>query len=193
MRKSSLIATSMLIASLVGASPAIAGVAATPTASAVTLDVRGTDNIFAAGLGAGASLPADEGTVPSYIAVTPGQTLVLSAAGNVQCCGSGRSTIDADGFAKNPFGAGSHITNPLHTKVGAYIDEVGAFALVGVFNGATPAGRTPFKVGADKTILVPPGVTRLYLGYADGYGFNGPAAAYSDNGGQLTVSVTPTP
>jgi hypothetical protein len=37
---------------------------------------------------------------------------------------------------------------------------------------------------------VPRGATRLYFGYADGYGFSGKASAYGDDSGEITVSVT---
>ena len=56
---------------------------------------------------------------------------------------------------------------------------------------ASAAHRKPFKLGANKTIVVPRGVTRLYLGFADANGFNGPAGAYDDNSGDLTVVVQP--
>lgn len=44
--------------------------------------------------------------------------------------------------------------------------------------------------GAQQRFAIPPGATELYLGYADGYAFQGTPAAYGDNTGGLSVSLT---
>jgi hypothetical protein len=187
--------TASLTAAILLAGAAIvsgAAIAAGPggTADPTTVRVEATDDIFAAGLTSG-KLTTDQGTLPRSIAVKPGQKLMLTATGNALCCGTGKSSVDADGFAHNPFGSGSHLANPFKTRVASFNDRDGAFALVGVFNGPTLAAHTPFKIGASKLVTVPRGATKLYFGYADGYGFSGDAAAYSDNSGEITVTVTP--
>jgi hypothetical protein len=43
--------------------------------------------------------------------------------------------------------------------------------------------------GATHDFVVPKGATRLFLGYADGFGFRGAPGAYGDNKGGLSVTV----
>ncbi len=55
----------------------------------------------------------------------------------------------------------------------------------------TPRIAQTFLVGSEKgrTIRVPAGATRLYLGFADGYLYVGPPGWYGNNGGELSVTV----
>lgn len=162
-------------------------------AGPVTVEVRASDDIFAAGLGGGERLKRDMGTPPQAIAVTPGETLELNATGKVACCGVGQVKVDAAGFPRNPLGDGGvHIANPLHTRVSAFTDPSAAFMLLGVFDGDGFGSNDPFEIGRHRTVTVPPDATRLYFGFADAPGFNGPAGNYGDNRGTLTVTISRT-
>ncbi len=44
--------------------------------------------------------------------------------------------------------------------------------------------------GAQQRFVIPQGATDLYLGYADGYSFQGDPGAYGDNTGGLSVTLT---
>jgi len=50
-------------------------------------------------------------------------------------------------------------------------------------------GLTGTGTGAVQRFKIPPGATRLYLGFADGFGFVGAPGAYGDNRGALSVRV----
>jgi hypothetical protein len=49
-------------------------------------------------------------------------------------------------------------------------------------------GRT--ANGDEQEVVVPDGATKLYLGFADGYGFAGAPGAYGDNQGTVHIEVT---
>ena len=49
-------------------------------------------------------------------------------------------------------------------------------------------GMTPS--GLQQRFIVPPNATRLYLGFADAFSFQGPPGAYGDNTGGLSVTLT---
>jgi hypothetical protein len=159
-------------------------------ASIVTVD--GTADIFAAGLGAVPGSAGGGGTLPPSISVTPGEILSITASGTVFCCvGSSTGGTDPNGFATNPFGSGSLITNSTGSTVGTYADPTGAFALAGFFLGA--ADTNPFKIGTSDTVTVPLGATALFFGLPDANGFNGPSGFYSDNSGSFAVNVSAVP
>ncbi|MEO5987837.1 MAG: T9SS type A sorting domain-containing protein [Candidatus Eisenbacteria bacterium] len=46
-------------------------------------------------------------------------------------------------------------------------------------------GETGIRAGPDQQINIPDGATRLYLGFADAYGYVGQAGQYQDNSGSL--------
>ena len=50
-------------------------------------------------------------------------------------------------------------------------------------------GLTGNGSGAIQKFFIPAGATRLYLGFADGDGYNGDPGAYYDNSGALSVSL----
>ena len=50
-------------------------------------------------------------------------------------------------------------------------------------------GLTGTGVGTIQRFIVPPTATRLYLGFADAYEYQGPPGAYVDNGGFLNATV----
>jgi hypothetical protein len=164
----------------------VAGVVVLP-ARAEIVTVLGTADIFAAGLG---STPA--GTLPPSIAVFGGEVLSISATGEVFCCvGSATPGTGPGGFASNPFGTGSLITNSTGSSVGTYTDPTGAFALAGFYLGA--ADNNPFKIGVSGTFVVPSGATALFFGLPDANGFNGPSGLYADNSGSFTVQISAVP
>lgn len=169
-------------------------IACSTAASATTVIVNGTDDIFAAGLGAAPASVSGGGTLPSFINVVAGETLTISATGLVNCCDTSGTpgVIGPDGFLTNPFGgSGSTITNSTGSSVGTYVDPTGAFSLAGVFLGGSSA--TPFKIGGSDTVIVPVGATELFFGIPDAQGFNGPSGFYSDNSGAFTVTVSAAP
>ena len=105
-------------------------------AHAGTVTVLGTDDIFAAGLLAPPLSTDGGGTLPSFYSVAPGQTLDITATGSVSCClGSSTGPTGPDGFASNPFGSGSAITNSTGSTVSSFTGS-GAFPLVATFFGA---------------------------------------------------------
>jgi hypothetical protein len=174
------------------------GSAAWAGGAQASIVVSGMSDIFAAGL---STIPGTDtsgnvggnGTAPPFITVVGGQTLVITATGTVNCCDTVPLTPGAsgpDGFAKNPysgFGSGIFDSIPGGT-IGTYSIAKGAFALVGVFTGGA-VSNIPFTIGANDTLVVPTGATKLYFGFADGAGFNGPSGYYQDNSGQLTVTT----
>jgi hypothetical protein len=191
---------------LLGAALA-AGAPARESAVATTLTVSAQANIF----GAGRSTP------PSPAGRGPGKSPVLftlpSGATKVQfAAGSGRVTC-CTGLSPRPY-SGPEGGNQLPggTNISAYGGLSGVanpdkqMFLVGVFLGAKPpSGAAPatdtqtrepalaqvFYVGAGPLAVdVPTGATRLFLGFADGFGFNGPAGHYDDNDGSVTIEVT---
>jgi hypothetical protein len=181
------------LTSSLAALAAVVALGAPAIASATTLTVLGTDDIFAAGLGSAPASDSGGGTLPSSIAVTGGQKLIISASGSINCCSGGAGyDTGPDGFASNPFGTGSHITNSTGSAIGGYDDPTGAFALAGAFTGGS-ASTTVFKIGSSDTIIVPTGATLLYFGLPDASGFNGPSGFYGDNSGSFTVDVTAVP
>lgn len=53
-------------------------------------------------------------------------------------------------------------------------------------------GWTGAGVGTRQMFVVPTGATRLFLGFVDGYNFNGFPGQYQDNAGELQVEIQPT-
>jgi hypothetical protein len=170
-----------------------------PEASASTITVQATSDIFLAGQ---SSIPTNfpynnsvqnypasgygAGTLPPMFAVTAGEILTISATGNVSCCFGGSPTNGPDGGG---LGGLADITG--YGNVGAYINSV-QFPLVGVFNvGTTP--WTILVIGSKDTLTVPVGATELYLGLPDALGFQNPPGYYNDNSGAFTVDITATP
>jgi hypothetical protein len=181
------------IISSIAALATVAALAAPAVAGAATLTVLGTDDIFAAGLGSPPASDNGGGTLPSSFAVHGGETLIITATGTINCCsGASGDSTGPDGFASNPFGTGSHITNSTGSAIGNYDDAVGAFALAGAFTGGS-ASTTVFKIGSSDTLVVPTGATLLYFGLPDANGFNGPSGFYGDNSGSFTVDISAAP
>jgi hypothetical protein len=73
--------------------------------------------------------------------------------------------------------------SPLSLTQGSYSPAVGQVFFIG--DGLTGTGT-----GTEQTFIVPSTATRLYLGFADGFNFQGDPNAYGDNVGRLSVSGT---
>jgi pimeloyl-ACP methyl ester carboxylesterase len=183
-------------------------------ASAGTFDVTvpGTSNIF----GAGIATPPEPGgggggTAPVLITLPAGTGRVLTltgASGLINCCSGTPDTP--------PTGAGSGSNINPYGGLSGFMDNHST-PLVGVFLAdAPPSGSGPatidssthhddsdvspilaqiFYLGdgttatsrATQTFHVPDDATRLYLGTADGLGFNGDTGYYNDNTGQWQI------
>ena len=163
----------------------------------VQMTVDAKANIFGAGQSA---LPAAGGGAgvapPSYsFTAQTGRTLTFtSVTGKVTCCGELTSPP-----YHGPAGGttlGSTDIPPVRGISGVGADRT--MFVVGVFLGpGTPTSKPPptntmtrspklrqvFYVGDGRggPINVPAKATRLYLGFADAYGFRGPAGWYDDN------------
>jgi hypothetical protein len=70
----------------------------------------------------------------------------------------------------------------LGTARAQYEPQIGQSFFVG--DGLTATGS-----GAQQRFVIPPGATKLYLGLADGYDFQGNPGAYADNTGSIAVGV----
>jgi hypothetical protein len=173
------------------------------------LTVAAQANIFGAGR---PSPPAPAGPGPGK---NPVLFKVPSGATEVRFSGgSGRVTC-CKGISPPPY-SGPEGGNQLPggTRIAAFGGLSGValsdkqMFLAGVFLGdAAPGGAGPatdtttrspvlaqiFFVGAGPlSIDVPAGATRLFLGFADGFGFNGPAGHYDDNAGSVSITVSTT-
>jgi hypothetical protein len=177
----------------------LAGIVLSAPAYAAIVSVSAGSDIFAAGV---TSIPGTDyagnvggnGMAPFAYAVTPGETLDITATGQVNCCDTASTpgVSGPNGFNPNPFAPppGSTISNSISGgTVGTYTSSTGAaFALVGSYlNG------NPFTIGSSDTIVIPNGVNTLYLGFADAAGFNGLSGYYQDNSGSLQVSISAVP
>lgn len=182
-------------------------------ARAGTLTVDATANIF----GAGYSTPpapggGSGGTLPPEVSFAAGSGQVLTVT---DVTGTVSLT---PGYPSNGSGNTSFATNiSSYNGISGIVDPNRSGFLVGVFLGdaqpSNPApprltfddqspftslsplldqtfligiGRTPG--GVIQTFDVPAGATRLYLGFADGYGYSGLPGEYQDNSGSLQVT-----
>jgi PEP-CTERM motif len=145
-----------------------------------TITVASTSDIFLAGLTTIPTLTGGAGDLPPAINVSAGETISLSASGQISC-DSGCGSNGPDGL---PIIRGyTGIFN-----VGNYNGP--DFALTGVFGGSSLT--TPwsvFFVGSSAILTVPVGATQLYLGIPDGDN-SGNVGDYSDNLGSLQVDFT---
>ena len=211
MRIATILATAV-VALLVAVGGGIARTEA-PGRTAAKLTVSGQANVFGAGLSAPpAPGGGGGGKAPTAYSLPAGaaQVTFSGGAGSVTCC---------TGFSTPPYNgpAGGTPLTPAGTSVaaagslsGVYVSNIQMF-LVGVFlGGSAPSGSPPptdtittspalrqvFYVGAGpRTVNVPVGATRLFLGFADAYGFHGAAGYYADNAGavQIDLSVSTRP
>jgi hypothetical protein len=172
------------------ATAAVATLAAS-AASAQAVVVNAQSDIFLAGL---STVPTDfpynpgapglgAGILPPSVAVTPGETLDITASGLASCCLGGSPTNGPNGG-----GLGGTASIAGYGNVGGYTGV--EFPLVGVFGG--PSISTPwtiFVIGSSDKVVVPVGATELYLGLPDSLGFGQQPGYYNDNTGAFTVDI----
>lgn len=148
------------------------------------------------------------GRLPSRVTLPAGaRTIAHTATGEVGC-GTGEPTA---GPAGGTCAGGATNIEPAD-GISGIVDATRTQFLVGVFLAARPssapptldvapgqpgeaASRTPalgqtFFLGASATTTVPAGATELYLGFADGWGFQGTPGYYGDNTGGFRVTLT---
>jgi len=183
-----------------------------------TIVVNGKANVFAAGRSVlpppSNALAGEFPPVLSLASVTHRPITFSSIAGGV----SGRAGLAAtgpDGYAE---GSGTDVT-PLQGISGIRHGAKVLFLVGVFLNDAEPAdpappaidftdaehlpdirpqlkqvffigdGRTETGSGETQKFYIPDGATRLFLGFADGYNFQGAPAFYDDNSGELSVTV----
>ena len=178
--------------------------------------IDGRADIFSANLaapdpGRGGKLPVRITLVPSggYVTVSSVKGKVGCAGAGVQagpdggsCAGGDTDILAANGIAgivahqKTQFLVGVFLANTNPVRPPARLDFSDAakgtsFAELSPILGQTffiGDGTTPS--GLPQRFVVPPNATRLYLGFADAFSFQGPPGAYADNTGGLSVTLT---
>lgn len=165
-----------------------------------TIAIPAMANIFGAGL---SSPPAPAGhgagTLPPLIRLPKGQkrTLIISSiTGQVTCCDTenpvpynGWEGDSASGTDLYPQGSIGGVHGPRRMFL------VGVFLTSEHPAGAPPTGDSnhapelaqPFAVRPGSKVVIPSYATRLFLGFGDGYAFQGEDGYYSDNAGSLQM------
>ena len=173
--------------------------------------VPATANIFGAGRDAPpAPGGGGGGTLPPAWPVSAGATTmrVVDAAGLVVPISgmSGANDAGGDGIGRTAVTSWEGISGISHPDNGMFL--VGVFLTDAVPSGEAPQGLSfnsttedfeelapeiaqTFFVGdgAGRTFIVPSGATRLFLGFADAYLYEGEPGWYQNNLGQLAVTV----
>jgi len=179
---------------------------------AISGNVEATSDIY---LAYGPQVPTEPGTAPFAITVPTGATNVNFPSVNGEiAAGEGWTPHGPDGDNLVDASAGTDLT-ALNGISGVTQSGQNLF-LVGVFAGSEAPAQTdvvdlmadadlasqapglgqPFYIGDGHTtagdlqhVVVPSGATTLYLGFADGYSFQGTPGWYDDNSGALSVSA----
>jgi len=173
-----------------------------------SIAIPATANIFGAGL-ATPPAPAGHGagTTPPFIPLPQGTGRILvvsSITGKITCCDTEQPAPYAGWGGDTGSGTALYSVGPIGGVHGAT-----RMFLVGVFlrpskpTGSAPVGdsnRTPgvaqpFAVRPGSNVVIPDSASRLFLGFGDGYAFQGDPGYYSDNAGSLhliyKITVTP--
>lgn len=184
------------------------------TEATVTIDSR--SDIFSAGLAKADE--ARQGVMPSTITLAPGGGIVSfpKVIGKASCNGPDGVGADGGGCAGGytDLQPANKLSGMIHHQKTMFL--VGVFlapkppaktpktldfsdkALGTTFEKLEPQLGQVFFIGdghpgdpggATHDFVVPKGATRLFLGYADGFGFQGTPGAYGDNKGGLAVTV----
>ena len=178
--------------------------------------IDGRADIFSSNLAA--PDPGRGGTLPVRITLAPmgGYITFSSVKGKVGCAGAGvqagpdggscaggnTDILAANGIAgivdhdKTQFLVGVFLgpTNPVRAPARLDFSDAAkgsSFAELSPLIGQTffiGDGTTPS--GLPQRFVIPPNATRLYLGFADAFSFQGPPGAYGDNTGGLSVTLT---
>lgn len=187
--------------------------------SAQTHTVPADADVFAAGSEKPPDLPGGSGTVPPSVALGGADTVTFPAiTGQIQA-GSSFPETGPDGYTRGEIGdreLGTDITS--YRGISGVVHKERSLFVVGVFlSDETPVPPAPerrnftekdsferlspetgqvFFIGDGRTddgtvqkFTVPEGATRLYIGFADGNFFTGKPGYYSDNSGELNVTV----
>lgn len=152
-------------------------------ASAANVVVDAQASIFGAGLATLPDAAGGAGVLPPSVTVSGGQTVTITATG---------STNPGGGYGDHGpagFGTASNIVNVTGSSIGNYAAPT-AMTLLGVFTGSGSGVNTIFQIGSGGTFTAPGGATKLYLGFADAYGFQGNSGWYADNSGSILADVT---
>lgn len=184
------------------------------TEATVTIDSR--SDIFSSGL---AKADAQRGGVmPSTITLAPGGGIVSfpKVVGRASC--NGPDGVDADGGGcaggNTDLQPANKLSGMIHHErtmflVGVFLGPKPSAKAPKTLDFSDKALGTKFEKlepqlgqvffigdghpgdsgGATHDFVVPKGATRLFLGYADGFGFQGTPGAYGDNKGGLAVTV----
>ena len=118
------------------------------------------------------------------------------------CAGGNTDILAANGIAgivdhqKTQFLVGVFLGNANPARPPARLDFSDA-AQGSSFAELSPVLGQPFFIGDGTTpsglqqrFVIPPNATRLYLGFADAFSFQGPPGAYADNTGGIAVTLT---
>jgi hypothetical protein len=195
--------------------------ACTNVRAAIAVSVNGMCNIYGAGhtppndtpdLG-----PNGGGIAPvmiSLAALSNAPALQFQASGTVSFCpncGSYGPNGDGGLWAGFSYNGISGITNfPARGLIATFTSDTEPsnpapasldFGIIGTnFTSLAPQLNQLFFIGAGvaasglgQTIIVPPGATRLYLGFVDGYTYQDTPDGYDDNSGSLFVNVSGLP
>jgi N-acetylneuraminic acid mutarotase len=174
--------------------------------------VFGPDNVLTAAQLTALGSNGPYGATPAVKALAfpaaPGQAMVFSVSGLVGCC----SVIDVgpDGYSESlsnieSLGSISGYTGIQMVLLGVFTNGDPQGAAPGNYNYSLGFGQATFAPqlnqvffigdgltgtgsGSRQLFRVPNSATELWLGFADGYGFIGSAAAYGDNPGSLSAS-----
>ncbi len=167
------------------------------------------------------------GLLPVEVALPGNADVVqfFGVSGSVLCCGTSANPNGPDGGNDRGLGidilsfggiSGILDSNRYMFLTGVFLDasepsgippdrlDFGPSALTDAFTEASPALRQTFFIGDGLTpsgvrqiFHVPPGATRLFLGFADGFAFSGDPGYFDDNGGALVMDsvqiVLPAP
>lgn len=192
-------------------------VAVMSSASATTVLIDGSANIFGAGH---ATPPAPggggTGTLPPSVILGVGDVFTFTASGSVTYNGGG-NFYGADGGVFGPTNISStggisgiqHGTRRMFLA-GVFTDGTepsgGGPAVLDfssdIFTSVSPLLNQTFFIGDGLTgtgsgsvqqFNVPSGASRLFLGFADGFDFAGPPGLYHDDSGTLTVDASQVP
>lgn len=149
------------------------------------------------------------GVLPTRVTLPAGVRSIEHTATGQVGCGTGEPTSGPAGGGC----AGGATNIESADGIAGIVDGTRTQFLVGVFLAGRPpataperldvapgqpgeaASRAPalgqsFYLGASASTTVPAGATALYLGFADGWGFQGGPSYYGDNTGGFRVTVT---
>jgi len=169
--------------------------------------VDGRADVFSASMSVAHA--ARGGVLPSRVTLPAGARSIEHTASGQVGCGTGEPT-------SGPMGggcAGGSTNIESADGIAGLIDATRTQFLAGVFLAGRPlaspperldvapgqpgeaASRAPalgqsFYLGAGATTTVPAGATELYLGFVDGWGFQGEPSYYADNTGGFRVTIT---